>query len=551
MDNAPATNDNKRGERVASIEQHRFNMLLHPTLRAHEDKLFIVRMKLLSLTCLSCVLLAPMIIAPYIQLKRYDLAAMTLSFAIIASVGALFIRWLAKPGLAAICLCAGFYGANVAGFFYAGGVSSPAGYWFAVIPMIALFFHGRQHGFAWFGIGLLTYCSLALAETMGWINTTTVFSGNLLLQYNVSVGVGFIFVVGGITFSSEALRAVLLERAVQEEQRLSSVLQAAKDNIIIVDKDNHVALMNQSAKETFTHDDVHTLLNDPELDEHEWLEHEQRAYSISLTTVDDEHFHRIAVLRDETERRQTARALERARDEAFAASRAKSQFLANMSHELRTPLNAIIGYSEIIEEDLLDDGQEDQPWFDDILKVNQAGTHLLSLISGVLDLSKIEAGHMQINIESIHLPNLLNEVITTCKTLANTNQNTLNLTLDLDLEMLETDRTKLRQILLNLISNAAKFTHNGQITLRATSTETHVVFDVQDTGIGIAEEDQSKVFKAFEQVDSSSTREYGGTGLGLTLVKELTSLLGGEVLLQSRLGKGSTFTVQLPRHIKG
>lgn len=550
MDNAPATKNNTRGVR-APIEHKRFNMLLHPTLRAHEDKLFIVRMKLLSLTCLSCVLLAPMIIAPYIQLKRYDLAAMTLSFAIIASVGALFIRWLAKPGLAAICLCAGFYGANVAGFFYAGGVSSPAGYWFAVIPMIALFFHGRQHGFAWFGIGLLTYCSLALAETMGWINTTTVFSGNLLLQYNVSVGVGFIFVVGGITFSSEALRAVLLERAVQEEQRLSSVLQAAKDNIIIVDKDNHVALMNQSAKETFTHDDVHTLLNDPELDEHEWLEHEQRAYSISLTTVDDEHFHRIAVLRDETERRQTARALERARDEAFAASRAKSQFLANMSHELRTPLNAIIGYSEIIEEDLLDDGQEDQPWFDDILKVNQAGTHLLSLISGVLDLSKIEAGHMQINIESIHLPNLLNEVITTCKTLANTNQNTLNLTLDLDLEMLETDRTKLRQILLNLISNAAKFTHNGQITLRATSTETHVVFDVQDTGIGIAEEDQSKVFKAFEQVDSSSTREYGGTGLGLTLVKELTSLLGGEVLLQSRLGKGSTFTVQLPRHIKG
>ena len=238
-----------------------------------------------------------------------------------------------------------------------------------------------------------------------------------------------------------------------------------------------------------------------------------------------------------------------ARNDALArASASKSRFLANMSHELRTPLNAIIGYAEIISEELEDDGQTDRPWFHDVDKVRVAGHHLLGLISDVLDLSKIEAGRMSVDAVSLSLPELCSELVQTCEPLASAKGNTLELELDGAVDVLVTDRTKLRQILLNLVSNAAKFTLNGQLHLRVMAKgEERVRFEVEDTGIGIDEAKLESLFQAFVQADASTTREYGGTGLGLALVKELSGLLGGEVGVESQPGVGSCFWVELPR----
>ena len=232
------------------------------------------------------------------------------------------------------------------------------------------------------------------------------------------------------------------------------------------------------------------------------------------------------------------------------ASAAKSQFLANMSHELRTPLNAIIGYSEMIQEELELESQQDSPWYEDIVKVQNAGQHLLALISDVLDLSKIEAGRMKLVRETVDLTDLCREIAQTCSPLIKAKENALTLKLDEQIEQLVTDRTKVRQILFNLVSNAAKFTTGGEITIETRLEAANMVsITVSDTGIGISDEERARLFTPFEQADGSTTREYGGTGLGLALVKQLAELLGGEVWLESEPGVGSHFEVTLPTSV--
>jgi signal transduction histidine kinase len=230
------------------------------------------------------------------------------------------------------------------------------------------------------------------------------------------------------------------------------------------------------------------------------------------------------------------------------ASNAKSQFLANMSHELRTPLNIILGYTEILEEDVAEAGPADRTWGQDLARIRSAGVHLLSLISDVLDLSKIEAGKTTMFVEPFSLAELAREVCDACQPLIQRRANHLHLELDPQADELHTDRLKLRQILLNLLSNAAKFTERGHIILRTRAgAPDHVVIEVQDTGPGISEEAQGRIFDAFEQADTSPTRSHGGTGLGLTLVRRFSRLLGGDVSLDSEPGRGSLFRVTVLR----
>jgi len=252
------------------------------------------------------------------------------------------------------------------------------------------------------------------------------------------------------------------------------------------------------------------------------------------------------------ERRRTEALLERARLDAEEASKAKSLFLANMSHELRTPLNAIIGYSEMLQEDAADFGYaEISP---DLDKINTAGKHLLGIINEILDLSKIEAGRIDITVESFLVHDVIDTVVGTISPLLTVNKNTLELDCAPNLGTMATDVTRLRQILFNFLSNAAKFTKNGTITLSAhrtprtehTPKSDQLRFSVSDTGIGMDAEQLGRVFDPFIQGDSSTTRKYGGTGLGLTVNREFARLLGGEVEVKSTLGKGSIFTVCLP-----
>lgn len=238
-----------------------------------------------------------------------------------------------------------------------------------------------------------------------------------------------------------------------------------------------------------------------------------------------------------------------ARSSAESANIAKSQFLANMSHELRTPLNAIIGYTEILIEDAEYEQRIDAA--KDANKVRNSATHLLSLINEILDLSKIEAGKMDVSREPTPLSDVLADIITSTTPLAAPNNNRLIMEIDCDRTLALTDGFRLRQCLLNLMSNACKFTENGKITLRLEVTETdenHRWYDISvtDTGIGISEEQQARLFKPFTQADGSTTRKYGGTGLGLALTREMTQLLGGEVFIESQVGKGSKFTLRIP-----
>jgi signal transduction histidine kinase/DNA-binding response OmpR family regulator len=241
-------------------------------------------------------------------------------------------------------------------------------------------------------------------------------------------------------------------------------------------------------------------------------------------------------------------ALTVAKEAAEQANRTKSSFLANMSHELRTPLNAIIGYSEMLQEELEDEGHEG--FVPDLKKIHGAGKHLLALINDILDLSKIESGKMELYLEGFDVKTLVRDVQSTIHPLVEKNSNTLQIQCASDVGSMYADVTRVRQVLFNLLSNACKFTENGTITLDVSRDGTDgsatYVFKVTDTGIGLTREQLGKLFQAFSQADASTSRKYGGTGLGLVISRRFCQMMGGDISVDSEFGKGSVFTVRIP-----
>ena len=242
------------------------------------------------------------------------------------------------------------------------------------------------------------------------------------------------------------------------------------------------------------------------------------------------------------------RELVEARDQALLASRHKSEFLANMSHELRTPLNAIIGYTEMVVEEMEIEGND--AVVSDLRRVHNAANHLLMMINTILDLAKIEAGRMDVWLEPTDISELVSEAADTVRILLKKNENQLSLRVDGDSDAVMMDAQKFRQILLNLLSNASKFTKQGRIDIAVNASKDLLTLEVSDTGIGISEQQQARIFEEFRQADMSTTREYGGTGLGLSITQRLCSLLGAEITLKSVPQQGSTFSVKIPLPIK-
>jgi signal transduction histidine kinase/CheY-like chemotaxis protein len=296
-----------------------------------------------------------------------------------------------------------------------------------------------------------------------------------------------------------------------------------------------------------------SVFNDFQL-EHDFPSIGRRVMLLNARKLQAGHHGELLVLamEDVTERRRAEEEVAKAKEAAETANKTKSLFLANMSHELRTPLNAILGYSEMLQEEAVERQLEGQ-FGADLEKVNGAGKHLLALINDILDLSKIEAGKMELFLESFDLAKMIDEVASTIRPMVEKNANTLRIQRAPNLGMMHGDQIKVRQALFNLLSNAVKFTHEGNISLEAIRKNVdgrdYILFRVTDTGIGLNAEQIVKLFQDFTQADASTTRKFGGTGLGLALTRRFCQMMGGDVTVQSVSGAGSVFTINLPANV--
>lgn len=455
-----------------------------------------------------------------------------------------------------------------------GGLYGSSVVWLPVLPLLASLFQGSRTAMVWLIIVEIGFVAILAATLMGFSFPTIPSQQTADILFGVGlVGMGVTSFV--LLQLKNNVQRWLSDTLRQKEAETSAVLETAPDGIITVHTDGEVLSANPAAARIFGRNreqmldlDIGELVTTLDADTlagvlatksyGETLEHLGQRDSTGefpLEIAFGRHAERLVlVLRDITERKVVSQQLRDARDAAVEANQAKSAFLARMSHELRTPLNAVIGYSEMIQEEvgaMRDNGVDNievvAEFLPDVGRIRAAGVHLLSLVSDILDLAKVEAGQMGVHIEAFDLADLVEDVQKSLTPLALKSNDTFEVELSEPFEPMHSDPTKVRQILYNLLSNAFKFTRDGAVTLRvvADPAQAQVVFEIEDTGVGMSNDEIEAVFEAFAQADSSTTRQFGGTGLGLTITRHFCTLLGGSIDVESTPGQGSRFRVQL------
>ncbi|RAL21180.1 hybrid sensor histidine kinase/response regulator [Lujinxingia litoralis] len=475
-----------------------------------------------------------------------------------------------------------FYALIVGLVFVSGGIQAASISWLALVPMFALLFFGAGPARIWMAITVLTWLAIFGADVGGFPFTdSTSPAGDELRRLLEIMGLGC--VMFSMFVFKDRLQDWLIGNVKEREAETRAVVDTAPDGILAINADGVIEAANPATARIFGAEVRELYLRpiaelvpslsasrlaqaaqDGSLREATQLEARRHGEDFPIEVAlgvlgDSARASYVLILRDITERVAAKLALEKARDEALEANRAKSTFLANMSHELRTPLNAVIGYSEIVLEEI-DYIEEEggpaaemvRPFRPDLKRIRSAGKHLLAVINDILDLSKIEAGKMTTHIELFDISELLDDVAGTVAPLAKQNFNALTLTLDPNLRFMRSDPTKVRQIVFNLLSNACKFTRQGQVKVDARSDDdtNTIVLRVEDTGIGMTPEELQEIFEAFTQADTSTTREFGGTGLGLTITRHFASLLGGTIEVESHKDQGTIFTVRLSADLR-
>jgi len=490
----------------------------------------------------------------------FDLATGLLWLALpllVGTLGSVAVLWALRAGVdhrrAATAACALLTVVVLGNAAFNGGLFATSLIFLAIVPSVAIALDARATP-VWALLVLATLVGIWGLHGVG-LRFWQTMPAEMLPLNHVLVLVALLAATTVVSQLQEARARWLQERLLEVEgRRTERILDTAGEALLGTDRDGRIRFANGAATELFGAPDLlGTRLSDylperPAPDGHAVrielvLGGDRRAVEVQGAPIDDDED--VWVVRDVERWVVAQRELEQARDAASAASTSKSQFLASMSHELRTPLNAVIGYAELMLDDL--DAGEPVATPDDLERIVGSARHLLALIDQVLDLAKIEAGKLQLEWREVPLQGVIDELATTGAALARARGNRFRCAVDAPAGLvLTTDELRLKQVMLNLLGNAAKFTEEGEIRLDVAVHGDELVVAVADTGIGMTAEQQARVWRAFEQAEQSTTRRFGGSGLGLSLSRQLAGALGGRLTMRSEHKRGSTFTLSVP-----